>query len=87
LLARVLFFKQKWKQKMDSTGLRTIEPLFERKYFFFITMSLSQTRLGQYCTPETNKDILILDLREVICTLFVCRATWIQTFTYLPIWI
>jgi hypothetical protein len=33
----MLFFKQKWEQKMDSTGSRTIEPLFESKYFCFFS--------------------------------------------------
>jgi hypothetical protein len=55
----VLLFKQKWKQKMDSVGSRTIEHLFEGKYFclfiiVIVTMSFAQITLDQYCTPETK---------------------------------
>jgi hypothetical protein len=54
------FSNKSGDKRMDSTSLRTIEPLFERKYFclFFVTISFAQTRLGQYCTPETKEDIL-----------------------------
>ena len=73
----------KWKQRMDSTGPRTIEPLFKFKYFcyfyFYYHHVICSEGLDQDYTSYTKGNILTLDLWEVICTTFAWCATWILT--------